>query len=143
MVRLGYFFNNNITVILIQGLMFIVYPLLGHLADVYLNKYHTLKCGLVIIVIGGIILVLVLLIAITHFHIEIDKEGGYMIVCFESPLVLACLKLIPMVGWTKFEQEQLIEAFTSKTNQFHPLLLLGQNVGGLVLFFAYYHGYCA
>ena len=27
--------------------MFLVYPLLGYLADVYLTRYRTLKCGLV------------------------------------------------------------------------------------------------
>ena len=27
--------------------MFLVYPLLGHLADVYLTRYRTLKCGII------------------------------------------------------------------------------------------------
>ena len=35
------------------GLMFLIYPLLGHLADVYLTRYRTLKSSYVIIIIGG------------------------------------------------------------------------------------------
>ena len=38
---------NNFFVTCFQGLMFLVYPLLGHLTDVYLTRYRTLKCGLV------------------------------------------------------------------------------------------------
>ena len=71
-------FNNKI-VVCTQGLMFLVYPLLGYLADVYVTKYRTLKCGLVIIVTGEIILVL--FVAITHLHIVIGKEGEYAIGC--------------------------------------------------------------
>ena len=33
--------------------MFLVYPLLGHLADVYLTRYRTLKSSYVIIIIGS------------------------------------------------------------------------------------------
>ena len=33
-----------------QGLMFLVYPLLGHLAEVYLARYQAMKCGLVSII---------------------------------------------------------------------------------------------
>ena len=46
---------NTIFVVCFQGLMFLVYPLLGHLADVYLTRYCILKCGLVILVIGLVI----------------------------------------------------------------------------------------
>ena len=28
-----------------QGLVLLVYPLLGHLTDVYVTRYRTLKCG--------------------------------------------------------------------------------------------------
>ena len=35
-----------------QGIMFLIYPLLGYLADVYLTRYRALKCGLMM-VLGG------------------------------------------------------------------------------------------
>ena len=43
----------RISIIVFLGLMFLVYPLLGHLADVYLTRYRTLKSSYVIIIIGG------------------------------------------------------------------------------------------
>ena len=51
MFSLGNIFDNPF-ILCFQGLMFLVYPLLGHLADVYLTRYRTLKCGLVIILIS-------------------------------------------------------------------------------------------
>ena len=66
-------FNNKI-VVCTQGLMFLIYPLLGYLADVYVTKYRTLKCGLVILATGVITCILVLLIGI-FLHIRIGKEG--------------------------------------------------------------------
>ena len=54
----AFIFCNHVIVVCFQGLMFLIYPLLGHLADVYLTKYHMLNCGLVILVTGGISVVL-------------------------------------------------------------------------------------
>ena len=47
-----------IVVVCFQGLMFLVYPLLGYLADVYLTRYRTVKFGIITIIIGeaGVIL---------------------------------------------------------------------------------------
>ena len=45
-------------VVCTQGLLYLLYPLLGHLADVYLTRYRTLKCGLVIIITGEATLIL-------------------------------------------------------------------------------------
>ena len=47
---------------MLQGLIFLVYPLLGHLADVYLTRYCMLKCGAGILVTNGIILFLWILV---------------------------------------------------------------------------------
>ena len=41
---------SAIYVLCFQGLMFLVYPLLGHLAEVYLARYQAMKCGLVSII---------------------------------------------------------------------------------------------
>ena len=62
---------NDIFVVCIQGLMFLVYPLLGHLADVYLTRYRTLKCGFVILVIGLVLLSLFLAISLFLEYVEI------------------------------------------------------------------------
>ena len=54
----AFIFCNHVIVVCFQGLMFLIYPLLGHLADVYLTMYRMLNCGLVILVTGGISVVL-------------------------------------------------------------------------------------
>ena len=47
---LGTTLNTRIAFSSVQGVMFLSYPLLGHLADVYLTRYRALKCGLVILI---------------------------------------------------------------------------------------------
>ena len=44
--------SSRVISLCFQGLMFLVYPLLGHLADVYLTRYRMLKCGIIAIVVG-------------------------------------------------------------------------------------------
>ena len=43
---------SQVTVLCFQSLVFLVYPLLGHLADVYLTRYRTPKCGIIAIVVN-------------------------------------------------------------------------------------------
>ena len=45
--------SSRVIILCFQGLMFLVYPLLGHLADVYLTRYRTLKCGIIAIVVSS------------------------------------------------------------------------------------------
>ena len=52
--RKDYFFLNvNLTVKLFvqvsQGVLFLIYPLLGHLTDVYLTRYRSLNVSFVIL----------------------------------------------------------------------------------------------
>ena len=44
---------NRLSVIVGFGILFLVYPLLGHLADVYLTRYRTLKVSYVILTIAS------------------------------------------------------------------------------------------
>ena len=127
---------NNAVVVCIQGLMFLVYPLLGHLADVYLTRYRTLKCGLVILVTGGIIVALwELVIAIVDMNTVIGD-------------VIDCLIVIGLtIGIGLFEAnaiqfglDQLLEAPTSKLITFIHWYYWSQNVGGLVVFYIAYIG---
>ena len=45
--------SQRLGIICFQGLLFLVYPLLGHVADVWLTKYRILKCALVFRWIGA------------------------------------------------------------------------------------------
>ena len=43
---IGYLVSAQLGIIRVQGLTYLCYPLLGHLADVYLTRYRALKSGL-------------------------------------------------------------------------------------------------
>ena len=53
--------------------MFLVYPLLGHLVDVYLTRYRILKCG-IIAVVASLLLVSGLMITHTLLHDVFDTQ---------------------------------------------------------------------
>ena len=119
-----------------QGILFLLYPLLGHLADVYLTRYHTLKCGLVILVTGGIAIVTV----------PISATVTYSIVAVLAPIIAA----IMVIGVGLFEAnaiqfglDQLLEAPTPKLITFIHWYYWSQNVGGLLVFYIIYSGLIA
>ena len=55
--------SSRITVSISQGLMFLVYPLLGYLADVCLTRYRIIKWSFLVNFGGGITCLLCLLVA--------------------------------------------------------------------------------
>ena len=55
--------TNKFATIIILGVLFLSYPLLGYIADVCLNRYRTLKCSFIFLIVGTSITVLLLLIA--------------------------------------------------------------------------------
>ena len=63
--------SSRMIILCFQGLMFLVYPLLGHLADVYLTRYRTLKCGIIAIVVG-LLLVFTVMLTDTLLHEVFD-----------------------------------------------------------------------
>ena len=63
MFSLGKIFSN-IIILCLQGLAFLVYPLLGHLTDVYVTRYRTLKCGAGILVAGEMTFFLLVLVTV-------------------------------------------------------------------------------
>ena len=88
MFSLGNIFDTPF-ILCFQGLMFLVYPLLGHLADVYLTRYRTLKCGLVMILISLAVVSLCTAVSGKVLSIYGVIIGG--IVTMEW----VCLKLMP------------------------------------------------
>ena len=120
---------------MLQGLIFLVYPLLGHLADVYLTRYRTLNCGLIT---GGITLFLgVLVTAISQLHIVIGKEEIYAIGCLFALGVTIGIGLFE-ANAIQFGLDQLLEAPTPKVFSFIHWYYWSQNVGGLVVFYTYH-----
>ena len=119
----------------VQGVMFLSYPLLGHLADVYLTRYRALKCSLVILI-GSILYATVCASA---------EAIAYDI--FDSRILehLAATVLIPafillVVGIGLFEAnaiqfglDQLLEAPTSKLIAFIHWYYWSQSIGQLII----------
>ena len=75
-------------------------------------------------------------------HIEIDKEGGYAIVCLFGLGVTIGIGLFE-ANAIQFGLDQLLEAPTPKLITFIHWYYWSQNVGGLVVFYTYYLGYFA
>ena len=121
-----------------QGLLFLLYPLLGHLADVYLTRHRTLKCGLVILVTGGVGEVI---------YFVITAVLKPLTVIYEAMLALF-LVVILVVGAGLFEAnaiqfglDQLLEAPTPKLITFIHWYYWSQNIGGLLVFYIQYSSY--
>ena len=119
----------------VQGVMFLSYPLLGHLADVYLTRYRALKCGLVI------------LIGSTLYTTVCASAEAIAFDIFDSQILehLASSVLIPggillVVGIGLFEAnaiqfglDQLLEAPTSKLIAFIHWYYWALSVGQLII----------
>ena len=141
MFSLGNSFSN-IIILCFQGLIFLVYPLLCHLADAYLTRYRMLKCGVGIIITGGIILFLwVLFTAIINLNIThvISENGQYALGCLFDIGVAVGLGLFE-ANAIQFGLDQLLEAPTPKLITFIHWYYWSQNVGKLVVFYNYYLG---
>ena len=102
---------NDIVVVCTQGLMFLVYPLLGHLADVYLTRYCTLKCGAGILVTVGITFIIYFEIFLSHIIIGVN--GQYAIGCLIGIVVTIGIGLLE-ANTIQFGLDQLLEAPTPK-----------------------------
>ena len=72
--------------------MFLVYPFLGHIADVYLNRHRTLKCGLILATASSLCFcVWSFVIAIVSFvsNVHIYKNGSAFVLIPGVVLVVA------------------------------------------------------
>ena len=130
-----------------QGLFFLVYPLLGHLADVYLTRYRTLKCGIIAIIVS---LSWFFVVALTHTLIRKVFETPFPRKHWLTEVIIAPGVITAIVGLGLFEAnaiqfglDQLLEAPTPKLISFIHWYYWSQNVGGLVVFYIGYIGYFA
>ena len=134
--------SAQIAVMVFQGLMFLVYPLLGHIADVCLNRYRTIKWSfapviggktvLWISIIGGIVLMVTkglnpalrpysLLAIIPAIGILVSIIGVGL---YESNII-------------QFGLDQLLEAPTRKLIAFIHWYYWAQSIGSLLSFYIF------
>ena len=122
----------------LQGVAFLSYPLLGHLADVYLTRYRALKWGLVIIIgSAGYLTVLVFANAIAYgiFNSRIFQDSVVSVALIPG-LALAIVGVgLFEANAIQFGLDQLLEAPTPKLIAFIHWCFWGQNVGELIIFY--------
>ena len=114
--------NTKITTMVILGLLFLSYPLLGYIADVCLNRYRTIKCSLIFLIVGCTIALILLGVDTLVSHIEVT-EISYVNEASNKILTIALVLLFALIitGVGLFEAnalqyglDQLLEAPTPK-----------------------------
>ena len=138
--------SARITILVGQGVLFLVYPLLGHLADVYLTRYRALKSSLIILTIisftafvyGGIDTAASAVGNSELFHHM--ETGIFLVIGFAMYTIGLGLFDANII---QFGLDQLLEASTSKLIAFIHWFFWAQSVGGLALFYVYSSGLVA
>ena len=131
-------FTARIPILVGQGVLLLVYPLLGHLADVYLTRYRALKASLVI-------LTIVCLLAIIYESIDITASLFGKINVFHQMylgVVMTAIFIMYIIGLGLYEAniiqfglDQLLEAPTPKLIAFIHWYYWAHYVGELVLYY--------
>ena len=126
--------------LIILGLLFLLYPLVGHLTDVYLTRYHSLKWSFSFLILaigmGAIYVGSVIAVSIIKMIYVFQSRLAYMYV------VTIILFLFYTVGLGLFQAnaiqfglDQLLEAPTPKLIAFIHWYYWAQNVGSLAFFY--------
>ena len=131
--------ESRVLALAFQGLLFMLYPLVGHLTDVYLTRYRSLKWSFGILIFTTSSLVIYFLtdmtvsgigkIRILHYS-QVDAP----LYCIYSILLIIGLGLF-QANAIQFGLDQLLEAPTPKLIAFIHWYYWAQNVGRLVLMY--------
>ena len=122
-----------------QGVLLLVYPLLGHLADAYLTRYRVLKSSLIlltIVTIAAVVYVGIDTVATVIGKIQIfhHATAGVISATLYYIAIIIGLGLFE-ANIIQFGLDQLLEAPTPKLIEFIHWYYWSQSVGGLVLFY--------
>ena len=130
--------KSRLSVIVGFGILFLVYPLLGHLADVYLTRYRTLK-------VSYVIWTIVSCAAVVYWNVDIVASLVFKYEGFhhhQTAVILLVLFTINVMGLGLFEAnaiqfglDQLLEAPTPKLISFIHRYYWSQNAAGLILYY--------
>ena len=125
----------------LQGVLFSLYPLVGHLTDVYLTRYRSLKWsfGILISVICVTFVCFGIDTAIENTSDAIHESRTYWL-AIRIPIAMVCLLYFIGLGLfqanaIQFGLDQLLEAPTPKLIAFIHWYYWAQNVGSLALFY--------
>ena len=131
---------NTISVIIILGLLFLLYPLVGHLTDVYLTRYRSLKWSFAFLIftacLGTIYVgVLIAISIIGKFHVFQPSHAYLYVVAFVILIVYTIGLALFQANAIQFGLDQLLEAPTPKLISFIYWYYWAHNVGRLTFFY--------
>ena len=126
--------------LIILGLLFLLYPLVGHLTDVYLTRYRSLKWsfGFLILAIGMGAIYAGFLIAVSiikKMHVFQSRHAYMYVVTIIIFLVYTVGQGLFQANAIQFGLDQLLEAPTPKLISFIHWYYWAQNVGSLAIFY--------
>ena len=133
--------RNRVLYLTGLGLMFLLYPLVGHLTDVYLTRYRSLKWSFGIFILAGSILTIY-----EGFAFLALKIWNHALLNSQANAVAVSITLLSYtIGLALFQAnaiqfglDQLLEAPTPKLIAFIHWYYWAQNVGSLVFFYVVY-----
>ena len=130
--------KSRLFVLSAQGLLFLLYPLIGHLTDVYLTRYRSLKLSF------GILLFTACAFLV-YCGIDLAASSIWKSTIFhhiQTAVILVIICAIYIVGLGLFQAnaiqfglDQLLEAPTPKLITFIHWYYWAQNVGNLAFFY--------
>ena len=130
--------NDRNLFLAFQGVLFLLYPLVGHLTDVYLTRYRSL-------ILSYGILIFTACAAVVYIGIDLAGSSIWKISIFhhwKTVIVWIIMFLVYSVGLGLFQAnaiqfglDQLLEAPTPKLIAFIHWYYWAQNVGSLALFY--------
>ena len=134
--------DTQLYVLVFQGLVFLVYPLLGHLADVCLNRYRTIKWSFAPVIGGKILGLISLFVGVV---LVITKSMNLSLRPYSLVSIIPAIGvLINFVGVGLYESniiqfglDQLLEAPTRKLIAFIHWYYWAQSVGRLFSFYIF------
>ena len=131
-----------IFVISILGLLFLLYPLLGHLADVYLTRYRSLKWSFCFLILTACMGAIYLGVVIAMSIIDVDnlkifdpRHAYLYVVAFIMFIIYTVGLALFQANAIQFGLDQLLEAPTLKLIAFIHWYYWAQNVGSLTFFY--------
>ena len=129
---------DRVSFLAMEGVLFLLYPLLGHLTDVYLTRYRSLKWSYGILSISACALLLYcgIDLAISIIWKSTIFRTGQTIVIWVVIFLLYIVGLgLFQANAIQFGLDQLLEAPTPKLIAFIHWYYWAQNVGSLALFY--------
>ena len=132
------YINEGNICLAFQGVLFLLYPLVGHLTDVYLTRYRSL-------ILSYGILIFTACAAVVYSGIDLAASSIWKITIFhheKTAVVWIIIFIVYSVGLGLFEAnaiqfglDQLLEAPTPKLIAFIHWYYWAQNVGSLAFFY--------